>query len=73
LEKTFFFRKKRCETIFCNNIVIFFLPSFAQEAKLFPENFRVTGDAVCTGEHCYRLTKAEEWQGGTLWYKNRLI
>ncbi len=43
---------------------------FSQDAKLSPESFRVTGDAVRTGEHCYRLTKNVEWQGGTLWYKN---
>ena len=46
------------------------LPIFSQGVKLDPASFRVTGDAVHTGEHCYRLTKAVKWQGGTLWYKN---
>ncbi|MFK7771443.1 MAG: OmpA family protein [Saprospiraceae bacterium] len=53
--------------------VVFLFFSFliySQEVKLTPESFRVTGDAVRTGEHCYRLTKAMEWQGGTLWFKN---
>lgn len=50
--------------------LLFCLPSFSQKVKLSPESFQVTGDAVSTGEHCYRLTKDQEWQGGTLWYKN---
>jgi hypothetical protein len=53
--------------------LLFSLPVFSQNIKLDSESFRVTGDAVHTGEHCYRLTNAEEWQGGTLCIKNRLI
>lgn len=52
------------------SLLFFFLPCFSQNVKLDPESFRVGGDAVRTGEQCYRLTKEREWQGGSVWYKN---
>ncbi|MFK8010142.1 MAG: OmpA family protein [Saprospiraceae bacterium] len=57
--------------LFYSLIFLFFSTLlFSQDVKLSPESFRVTGDAVRTGEHCYRLTRDVEWQGGTLWYRN---
>lgn len=43
---------------------------FAQKVELDRESFLMGGDAVPTGEQCYRLTKEMEWQGGSLWYKH---
>lgn len=44
----------------------------AQQPELIPENFRVTGDAITLGDNCFRLTPAEEWRGGAIWYSNAL-
>ena len=49
--------------------LLFSLTIFAQEIKLDPADFRLTGDAVRAGTHCYRLTSDNIWQGGTVWYK----
>jgi len=64
--------KKNMQLFYPIIFLLFSLPIFSQNVKLNPESFRVTGDAVRTGEYCYRLTKAAEWQGGTLWFKNQI-
>ena len=54
------------------SLLLFFFPCFSQSVKLDAESFRMSGDAVRTGEQCYRLTKEMEWQSGSLWYKNAI-
>ncbi len=52
-------------------IFLFFsISCFSQNVKLDLESFKVSGDAVRTGDQCYRLTNEREWQGGSVWYKN---
>ena len=50
--------------------LVFCFSLFAQTPKFTTSDFRVTGDAVASGEQCFQLTSARMWQGGSVWYKN---
>jgi hypothetical protein len=70
LNQVSFFEEKNMKLLYIVFLLLSFsLAGFSQNIKLDPKSFLVGGDAVRTGEQCYRLTKDSEWQGGSLWYK----
>lgn len=54
-------------------LALFFSNTFySQDISLTPNSFRLSGDAIRTGEYCFKLTPPEVWKGGTVWYKNAI-
>lgn len=44
----------------------------AQEVDFKIEDFLLTGNTYKAGDQCFNLTSNEFWQGGGLWFKNRV-
>ena len=43
--------------------------SFAQNLKLSPDDFLISGDTRLTANQCYHLTYDNNWSSGSLWFK----
>lgn len=44
----------------------------SQEIPFIQEDFLMTGTTVIANERCFQLTENELWQGGGVWFKNRI-
>jgi len=53
-------------------IIFLSLPSYCQGDKFSTEDFIRTGDTHSTGSKCFQLTDATYWQGGGIWFKNKI-
>ena len=55
-------------------LLLFFLNTTlsAQEVDFRLEDFKMTGTTHQAGDQCFNLTTNDFWQGGGLWFKNRV-
>ncbi len=54
------------------HLTFFLLLSYAlvaQDSKLNPEDFKISGDTRMTGQNCYQMTNPVNWSSGSIWHK----
>ncbi len=61
------------KTIFTLIFLLFFFPIFSQTIlEVDPKDLYAAGDTRSLGNNCFRLTTAQYWEGGSVWYDPKI-